>query len=300
MAEVNLPWLSPLWMQWVQAKHGKGLPHAIGVPWQPDAGSQRITQALVAWLMCQEDGNSACGRCKSCLLFEAGNHPDFLRVTPEDDKKIGVDVIRKMQERVWARANQSGCKVIWIEHAEKMTEAAANALLKVLEEPPEKTYLIVSPERFSRLLPTIRSRLTLFSLPKPSLEELHDWLKAHSGIKQTDSDTLTYAQSRPLKALADLQSSNLEATNALQQLLAGQLPEFPDKGEELEQWLDDFLLSLQKKIRTQTLEQASVEPELLSWYNQVLELKKQNQSGGMNMNTLIHSLFSDIAVKSFQ
>src|SRR5690554_98211 len=250
MAALDFPWLGTVWRQWLAAKQQQGLPHAIGLPWQPEAGSKELLDALVAWLMCQQPGNSACGTCKSCLLHKAGNHPDMLRVAPEEGKRIGVERIRELQDKVWQRSSQSGATVIVIEKAEQMTEAAANALLKTLEEPPTHNYLIICPERFSRLLPTVRSRLTVYPLPRPSLVETQKWLERHSGQNITDQALLTEAQMQPVAVLERLQSGTAVNNDLCLNVFRGVTPDIPDKSPEQLLWLDDFLRSLIRGTRT--------------------------------------------------
>lgn len=301
MADVTLPWMRTLWMQWVHANNGQGLPHALGVPWQPTAGSEQMLDALTSWLLCSKSGNSACGNCKFCLLHLAGNHPDYMQIAPEDEKKIGIDQIRNMQEKVWSRSSQSGAKVILIQNAEKLTEAASNALLKVLEEPPESTYIVVAPERFSRLLPTIRSRLTLFPLPIPNYKELIEWFQLHAGVDISDEKTLSEAQFHPLKVLKRVSETGAQRMSVYQQLLSGQVPEHPDKGIALEQWLDEFAMELQLEWKNEvTADGSEFESDILSWYHRALAIKEQAQMGGVNASILIDALFSDIAMKRFQ
>lgn len=316
MAALDYPWLGSIWRQWLAAKRQQGLPHAIGLPWQPEAGSSELLNALAAWLLCQQPGNSACGKCKSCLLHKAGNHPDTLRIAPEDGKKIGVDRIRELQDKVWQRSSQSGATVIVIEKAEQMTEAAANALLKTLEEPPEHNYLIICPERFSRLLPTVRSRLTVYPLPQPSLTEIQEWLERHSGEDIRDQALLTEAQMQPVTVLERIQSGNAVNNNLILSVFQGNATDIPDKAPEQLLWLDDFLRSLIRGTRTAALaengegedlewrELLNAFPHLASklpvWYDRALTIKRQLQGSGVNGKNLIQQLLSAMYMNSIQ
>ncbi|WP_113905806.1 DNA polymerase III subunit delta' [Aliidiomarina celeris] len=298
MAELTFPWLRPLWKQWAMARTNQGLPHALGLAWEPQAGSEVLLDALVAWLLCLEQGNSACGHCKSCLLHQAGNHPDYVLIAPEDGKKIGIDRIRALQDKVWQRANQSGATVVVIQQAEMMTEAAANGLLKTLEEPPQDNYLILCPERFSRLIPTVRSRLTIYNMPRPSLNEIENWLRQYAGQTVTDPALLSEAQRKPLSVLEQLKGGTVEQEPLLP-LLAGEAFKAPEKAPEQLAWIDQALESLVYAQRVallnqepsndldakwhQCLRQNPAMAEKLSlWYARLLAIKEQVQGSGIN------------------
>lgn len=317
MAKLDYPWLAKLWRQWVQAKQQQGLPHALGIPWQPSAGSEALLDALTAWLLCQQPTNKACGQCKSCLLQQAGNHPDLLRIQPEEGKKIGVDRIRELQNQVWQHASQGGATVIVIEKAEQMTEAAANALLKTLEEPPANNYLIICPERFSRLLPTVRSRLTVYPLPKPSIEEVQGWLQRHTQGTVTDADVLSEAQVHPLTVLNRLQAGHQGPEDEVLAVFQGQRIELPDKAPAQLDWLDALMLSLVRGMRAAQRLQLSgqtptdawgqvctelphVAKRLPVWYDRALEIKRQLQGSGVNGKHLIQQLLSTMYMNSIQ
>ncbi|CUS48950.1 MAG: DNA polymerase III delta' subunit HolB [Idiomarinaceae bacterium HL-53] len=294
MASVTTPWLRPLWQQWALAKQNQGLPHAMGIPWQPDAGTELLLDALIAWLLCNSQGNKACGVCKSCLLQQAGNHPDFLRVVPEENKKIGVDEIRSMNARVWSHANQAGAKVVLVQSAERMTEAAANALLKTLEEPPQNTYFIIAPERFARVLPTIRSRVQIYTLPTPSEEEIKQWLQEHLGWIPEDPYLISRAQFAPLKVLNTLESKEPQAS-LVDLILAHEPLPYPEKGVDAERWLDDLLNDLQRRLATTYLENnLQFANKLIAWYDHALQIKRQFQLGGLNLPTQLEKLFAEM------
>ncbi len=90
-------------------------------------------------------------------LVEQNKHPDF-KLWETDKKSIGVAIIRSMQEGLFLSPTQSKRKVVMINEGEKLTTQAQNALLKILEDPPEETTFIILVESLSKLLPTIISR----------------------------------------------------------------------------------------------------------------------------------------------
>ena len=97
-----------------------------------------------------------CKVCEVCRKIEEELHENILFVTSE--KKIGIDTIRRIQKFVSFRAFSSGAKVVIINRAQNMSSEAANAFLKVLEEPPGGTIIILLVPDLANLLPTITSR----------------------------------------------------------------------------------------------------------------------------------------------
>lgn len=115
----------------------------------------QLANTFSHWLFC----NQTCGQCKNCSLIASGTHPDFCTITVQEDAAtITVDQIRGLTKFVTGKP-QIGCKKIAIIYpAEKLLDQAANALLKVLEEPGPDTILILIAEHANVLLKTIVSR----------------------------------------------------------------------------------------------------------------------------------------------
>ncbi len=98
-----------------------------------------------------------CTHCKSCRKIEADNHPDIIRIKPSG-VFIKIDQIRRLCQTIAMKPYEARMRVVLISDAQAMNPAAGNALLKVLEEPPEGTILILEATHTSDLLPTIVSR----------------------------------------------------------------------------------------------------------------------------------------------
>nr|WP_255263364.1 DNA polymerase III subunit delta' [Pseudomonas aegrilactucae] len=143
-------------------------------------GKRALAERLMALLLCQRpEGLQACGQCKSCMLLNAGSHPDNYILEPEEaDKPIKVDQVRDLVSFVVQTAQLGGRKVILIEPVEAMNVNAANALLKSLEEPSGNTVLLLVSHQPSRLLPTIKSRCQQQACPLPSHAQSEAWLAA--------------------------------------------------------------------------------------------------------------------------
>lgn len=178
-----LPWHHGIWEQLLRLQQNGRLPHAILFNGPHGVGKQALAEALIAQMLCANPGIYACGQCHSCQMLASGYHPDLLRVSPEEGKRqIRIDPIRGVNRFVNQTAQQSGYRVIVISPAEAMNVAAANALLKSLEEPGDKTLFILLSDVPSRMLPTIRSRCQQWSLASVAYAECRSWLleKLHS------------------------------------------------------------------------------------------------------------------------
>ena len=208
------PWHGVQWQALDALLKAGTLPHALLLAGAPDIGKFHFARAFASLVLCAEPHGSACGRCRNCQLIAAGSHPDLMLIQPEErGKAIRIDAIRELREFCAGRPHQGGWRVILIEPAEALNANAANALLKTLEEPGERTLLLLVSHQPGRLTATVRSRCRLLRLPTPSMEQALPWL----GIQlpgETDAESLLVrAGRRPLRALA-LASGDLAETFA--------------------------------------------------------------------------------------
>ena len=135
------------------------LPHAMLFRGMKGVGKMAVARTLAASLLCKDNNDKPCMDCESCKVFANGVHPDYSEILPEGNvlKTIKIDVVREMQAVVSKIPTLSDKKVVVIDDADKMTEAAENSLLKTLEEPGNVFFILVTAER-SALLDTIVSR----------------------------------------------------------------------------------------------------------------------------------------------
>lgn len=170
-----LPWLEPLQQQLAQSYSQHRFHHAQLFNGDKGVGKQHLVEQLADGLLCASANNLvACGHCKSCLLNQAGTHPDK-RVVKVDGQTIGVDEIRDITDFINHSAAQNGNKVVVLEQCHKMTTAAANALLKTLEEPSLRRYLLLTCEQIAQLPATILSRCAVHEV-KVNIETTTQWL----------------------------------------------------------------------------------------------------------------------------
>lgn len=109
-------------------------------------------------MFCQnEDGRDGC-RCYGCQRINQGTHPDLTVIAPEQDKDIGVDIIRRSTAEAYSYPSVAPVKMFVIDGVDRMTLAASNALLKTLEEPPSTVRFCLLTESYNGVIDTIRSR----------------------------------------------------------------------------------------------------------------------------------------------
>ncbi|MDR2212475.1 MAG: DNA polymerase III subunit delta' [Pseudomonadales bacterium] len=207
-----LPWHQEPLTRLHQLREQGRLSHAWLIDGPAGAGKLAFSKEVARWLFCAAPTQQgACGRCQDCHLFEVGSHPDWLLLEPEK-KLLKVDQVRELIDFAQL-SNQRGSKVLVLAPAEAMNLNAANALLKILEEPPPDTLLLLVSQHSAQLLPTLRSRCQRLSLSLPEPDAALRWLR-EQGVKDAEK-LLAHAQGAPLKALAMAEDDTLAAQDAM-------------------------------------------------------------------------------------
>lgn len=254
-------------------------------------GKETAARALAAALNCEAarpDGD-ACGHCPSCVRLAAGTHPDYLEIRPTSEGRqpqIKIDQIREFRRLTAYPPVAGGWRVALIKPAEAMNDAAANALLKTLEEPPPRHLLVLTAGVEADLFPTIVSRcqkLAFAPLPAALVEEELQkrglprpraaLLAAISGgslgrALALDPDELVRQRDRVLADLQQLASGSASAVLDWAQDLAKQTTE-----------ADRFLLLAQLWYRDLLLLQAGSPPRLLAHQDRLADLERLAQEG---------------------
>ncbi len=195
-----LPWQAERWERLQSLRGASRLPHALLISGPGGCGEGLFADALMQTLLCTSTtAATPCGECNACHEYAAGTHPDAVRVEPDEaGKAIGIDRIRELTRRLNLTSGGRS-KVARIEPAESMTLAAANSLLKTLEEPPGDSVLLLVSERPARLPATVRSRCQRITFGLPQRDSALAWLRDQPDMEQPDY-WLDRAGGAPLRA----------------------------------------------------------------------------------------------------
>lgn len=225
----------------------EALHHALLITGPEGIGKSRFADAMAARLLCESPkGIHACGICSGCHWLAGGNHPDYRKVELESDEEpaegeeeasvkpakttkagkpkkpstqIKIDQIRALEDFIYVGSHRNGRRVVIVEPAEALNPAAANALLKVLEEPPPNVYFLMVSSNWRRLLPTLRSRCRRIDLPLPETAVAVKWLKEQQLPKPELA--LSLAGGAPLKAISQEEKGGREGVEQLLAVIAG-------------------------------------------------------------------------------
>ena len=141
----------------------------------------------------------ACSACRSCRLLASENHPDYLVLAPEK-REIKVAQIRELGDFFSLKPHYGRYRVAFLPKADDLNHAAANALLKTLEEPPPGGVIVMACQRLSMLPATIRSRCRKIRFPLPG-EDAVAWLAQELSLDDTRArHRLALFGMRPLDA----------------------------------------------------------------------------------------------------
>ena len=180
------------------------MPNGLLLVGPEGTGKRTAALTLAARLLCvRAAGGGPCGQCPPCRHRAAGTAPDLLEITAPSGEEIRVDQVRELTRQSCLTPQESGRRVVLLDPAEGMNPYAANALLKLLEEPPGAVHFLLISHRPDRLLPTIRSRCqTVPFRPLPGAE-LARWLRDRQGLAPEQADLAAHlAGGAPGRALA--------------------------------------------------------------------------------------------------
>ncbi len=150
----------------------------------PGSGRSSAAVAFARALICPNQGYGACNECQSAAT---GGHPD-VEVIRTEGLSIKVEEIRELLTRVAWAPSMGGWRVVVMEDADRLTESAANALLKAIEEPGTRTVWLLCAPTLHDVLPTIRSRCRHLQLRSPSIEAVTQVLIKRDNISPTMAD----------------------------------------------------------------------------------------------------------------
>jgi len=315
------PWLETTFNSLITRYRAAKLHHGLLFLGVADAGKTQLCHEIAKALLCksvalsisspvdtQSDGLfefeeeseksnrvevDACDTCKSCLLINAGTHPDLHVITTEKSQ-IGIDSIRQTIGKVTQTAQLSGNKVIIIPQVELMSESASNALLKTLEEPTPNTYLLMTTNDSQRLLPTILSRCEKQTIALPTYQQSCDWLAMLQITKPTKAALLAHGSS-PITYRNDLEDEDSigfdDFTITLQRIIDGSdtanraALKWQAEAPKVTSWLAQHWIEVYKTNQNEMAYEN---------YQACLMAAKRMSHPGLNKSLILTSLFAQL------
>ena len=243
------------------------LNHALLIAGPDGSGKNTLALEIAAALNCENKDSSLlplpCGKCNTCRRIYDENYTDIKRLRRDSSKAtIGVEELRLFREDMFLSSTESQYKIYIIEEADKMTPNAQNALLKVLEEPPNAVMILLLCEESDKILTTIKSRSQLITMQRFTPSEIADYVIGKGIADSIDKSRLTEdimsADGRIGKAVEILASpEEVEAdrrlaeniiaalrTGAPYSELYSAIMALPQKRAELGEVLDDISMAL--------------------------------------------------------
>jgi DNA polymerase-3 subunit delta' len=224
------------------------LAHAYLFLGKDGIGKKLVALNLAKALNCPRDGEEPCGECPSCRKVDNRHHPDVLLVEPQG-QWIRIDQIRDLQRELSHRPYEGERRVCILGDSDRMTQEAANALLRILEEPPLHTVLILLAANGNLILPTIASRCQRISFSPLPFDRMTEVIRSRLGLKRQEAHILASLTDGSLgKAL----QVDLDLILHVRREIIGKIIDLPSYGaeqilglaEELARWNDNLPMLL--------------------------------------------------------
>lgn len=162
------------------------VPHALLFSGPDAVGKRLLARHLALALNCETGAADWCGKCPQCRLIGLGNHPDVSIVEPQG-QFIKIEQVRRLIQEASFEPFQGKFRVFVIDEAHRLHPTAANALLKILEEPPPRSKIILITAQPHALLPTVRSRCQLLRFSPLSETEIETVLTERCGMETKEA-----------------------------------------------------------------------------------------------------------------
>lgn len=244
-------------------------------------GKRTAALAFAAAILCKSEGDERpCRVCSSCRKFLSGNHPDlYVYEGKQGANSIHIETIRALRQDAYVLPNESDYKVYVIPNAEDMSISAANALLKVLEEPPSHAVFLLTANNREAVPETIRSRCIMLEIypmaPDEMSAALEELAPEHSAAERATAVELSGGVlGRALEILnnaedADLSALALQAAHGLARLNEYEMLCAIQQAAQSRERMADLIGRMSSLLRAALLQKLSVRP---SSDGQVIEL----------------------------
>ena len=300
-----LPWQQAALDQLMETHHAGRLPHALVLVGSQGAGAELFAAGLAARLLCQQEAGRPCGECESCQVARGGGHGDYRWLAPEEGKRaIGIDAVRASINFLQQTAAYGGLKLLVVTPAEAMTAAAANALLKTLEEPAGDTLVVLTSARPGELPATIRSRCQQLRLPLGESQAQRQWLDQAIPEAARLDELLVLCDGRVIEALALAQGDGVNALLAQQGALRGLLLGELSAGQVLgatadmasEQVLSSLLNLLMIELRRRAEDRLILPQRAVDLHQELQKtLSALHRGGNLARDLLLRDVFRQVA-----
>lgn len=200
-------------------------------------GKKEMALVLAKALNCQRKSDDACELCPPCKAITAGNFPDVLIISPVNDV-LKIEQMRTLKEIAYFKPMVGTRRVFILEEADKLGNEASNSLLKVLEEPPFFSHIILLSNNVYMILPTIKSRCQIITFSPISRDEIEDVLISRGYEREKAKIISTFVRGNLKKALEldweEIQAKRKEAWNFFLSLI---------RKKEISSFLKNFISS---------------------------------------------------------
>ena len=209
----------------------------------PSGVGKRLTALELAKALNCERGIDACDACGSCRRIVKGIHPDVHRIEPQGAAEtIRIDDVRAVVSRVVLRPFMAKCQVVIIAQADRLTEEAANSLLKMLEEPPRQARFVLTTAQPAGCLPTITSRCQMIRFQQLPVGVVERLMQTEHGIEPSVSGQVSRLAQGSVTRGLELAKRWEAYAEKLAQLSDGKAEQWmawpvPADREELSEWL---------------------------------------------------------------
>ena len=229
----------PFWLyQHIDSFDKEKMHHAYLISGRQGIGKNQLISHLSLITLCKNSNSVICGECKSCKFSGLENHPDFYELQVLQDKKlVGISQIHELRSRLYESSFLGKNKVASLTNIEKISTDGLNALLKILEEPPENTFFFLTTSFLNQIPATIQSRCIEIDIVSPKTDETLDWLSTY---ERSDAiKALQLNDNLPFSAKEFLEKGMSEIRTKFVQDISGIIKEGKDLISVSDKWIKD-------------------------------------------------------------